>query len=295
MTFDYFLEKAGETALEMELWYTEIQTPGLGLSLKVKETLLRCRTDFQEIAVLDTLQVGRMLVLDGMVQTTIADEFIYHEMIAHVPLRTHPAPRSVLVIGGGDGGVVREICRYPEVEQVTLVEIDAGVVEASRQYLPEISSSLDDSRLEIIYQDGREYVYSRNDAFDVIIVDSTEPVAIAEGLFGTPFYQGAFKALKEGGILVAQTESPFYNAKLLQTTFQRIHAIFPQAFLYLASVPTYPSGLWSFTLGTKGVSPLEPAGDYLPPGLRYYSPQMHSSSFTLPPFVQELLYQKFSP
>ena len=278
----------------MELWYTEKQTPALGLSLEVKETLLRYRTEFQEIAVLDTVQCGRMLVLDGMVQTTVADEFIYHEMIAHVPLRTHPAPRSVLVIGGGDGGVVREICRYPQVEQIKLVEIDAGVVDASRRYLPEISSALDDSRLEIIYQDGRDYVCSCNDSFDVIIVDSTEPVAIAEGLFGTPFYQGVFRALKEEGILVAQTESPFYNATLLRATFQRINAIFPQAHLYLASVPTYPSGLWSFTLGTKGPGPLEPVGDYLPPGLRYYSPEIHRSSFTLPPFVQELLYHKGS-
>ncbi len=281
--------------MEMELWFTEKQTPALGLSLKVKETLLRRRTEFQEIAVLDTVQCGRMLVLDGMVQTTIADEYIYHEMIAHVPLRTHPDPRSVLVIGGGDGGVVREICRYPQVEKIKLVEIDAGVVEASRQFLPEISSALEDPRLEIIYQDGREYVSSRNNEFDVIIVDSTEPVAIAEGLFGTPFYQGVFKALREGGILVAQTESPFYNGTLLQTTFRRIHSIFPQAFLYLASVPTYPSGLWSFTLGTKIVSPMEPAGDYLPTGLRYYSPEIHRSSFILPPFVQELLRCEEAP
>lgn len=275
--------------METELWYTEKQTPALGLSLKVKETLLHRRTEYQEIMVLDTLQCGRMLVLDGMVQTTMADEFIYHEMIAHVPLRTHPAPRSVLVIGGGDGGVVREACRYPQVEKITLVEIDAGVVEASQQYLPEISSSLGDPRLEIIYQDGRDYISSHTQAYDVIIVDSTEPVAIAEGLFGTPFYQGVERALKEDGILVAQTESPFYNASLLKTTFQRIKGIFPRAFLYLAPVPTYPSGLWSFTLATKGPAPLQPAAHFLPDGLRYYSPEIHRSAFVLPPFVQELL------
>ncbi len=275
--------------MEMELWYTEKQTPALGLSLKVKETLYYKRSAFQEIAVLDTVQCGRMLVLDGMVQTTVNDEFFYHEMIAHVPMRTHAAPRSVLVIGGGDGGVVREISRYPGVEKITLVEIDAGVVEAARLFLPEISCALDDARLEIIYRDGGEYIAAHQDAFDVVIVDSTEPVAIAEGLFGLPFYQGVFQSLKEGGVLVAQTESPLYNRDLLRASYRRISAVFPRAFLYLCPVPTYPSGLWSFTLATKLYSPLEPAGDYLPAGLRYYSPEMHRSAFALPPFVRELL------
>jgi spermidine synthase len=278
--------------METELWFTEKQTPALGLSLKVKETLLHCRTEFQEIAVLDTLQCGRMLVLDGMVQTTVADEYVYHEMIAHVPLRTHPAPRSVLVIGGGDGGVVREISSYPQVEKIVLVEIDAGVVDAARRFLPEISCALNDPRLEIIYKDGAEFIRTCKDAFDVIIVDSTEPVAIAEGLFGTAFYKGVYDALKKDGIMVAQTESPFYNGSLLRSTFQRISAIFPRSLLYLAPVPTYPSGLWSFTLGSKSFNPLEPAGAYLPPGLRFYSAETHRSAFTLPPFVQELLQKE---
>lgn len=275
--------------MEMELWFTEKQTTALGLSLKVKETLHYQRSEFQEIAVLDTLQCGRMLVLDGMVQTTVADEFFYHEMISHVPLRTHPAPRSILVIGGGDGGVVREISRYPGVEKITLVEIDAGVVEAARRYLPEISCALDDPRLEIINQDGREFISAHRESFDVVIVDSTEPVAIAEGLFGTAFYQGVYHALKEEGVLVAQTESPLYNKELLRSTYKRISNIFPRTLLYLCPVPTYPSGLWSFTLATKVHDPLNPAGNYLPHGLRYYSPDIHRCSFALPPFVRELL------
>jgi len=278
--------------METELWFTEKQTPALGLSLKVKETLFQCRTQFQEIAVLDTLQCGRMLVLDGMVMTTVADEYVYHEMIAHVPLRTHPAPRAVLVIGGGDGGVVREISSYPQVEKIVLVEIDAGVVEAARRFLPEISCALNDPRLEIIYKDGAEFIRTCKDAFDVVIVDSTEPVAIAEGLFGTVFYKGVYDALKKDGIMVAQTESPFYNGSLLRSTFQRISAIFPRSMLYLAPVPTYPSGLWSFTLGSKSFNPLEPAGDYLPPSLRFYSEEMHRSAFILPPFVRELLQKE---
>jgi spermidine synthase len=138
----------------MELWYTEKQTPNMGFSCKIKETLYRARTEYQEIAILDTFQFGRMLVLDGMVQTTVADEFVYHEMIVHIPLRTHPHPRAVLVIGGGDGGAVREISKYPQVEKITLAEIDLQVVEASKRFLPEVSSALEDFRLEIKIADG---------------------------------------------------------------------------------------------------------------------------------------------
>ncbi|RJX27753.1 MAG: polyamine aminopropyltransferase [Dethiobacter sp.] len=276
----------------MELWYTEKQTLNLGLSCKVKETLYHVKTEYQEMAVLDTIQFGRMLVLDGMVQTTIADEFVYHEMITHIPMHTHPCPRNVLVIGGGDGGAVREIIKYPQVEKVTLVEIDGQVIEAAKRFLPEISSALENTRVEVKTTDGIEYVRSLEDAFDVIIVDSTEPVGPAVGLFGSPFYEGAFRALKPDGIFVAQTESPFFNSDLIRTVFRRIKTVFPCAYLYLASVPTYPSGLWSFTLGSKRYNPLEPEGKYVPQDTRYYTSQIHRSSFSLPRFVQELLEDK---
>ena len=273
----------------MELWYTEKQTPNLSLSCKVKETLYFARTDYQEMAVLDTIQFGRMLVLDGMVQTTVADEFVYHEMISHVPLATHPNPRNVLVIGGGDGGAVREVVKYPQVDKVTLVEIDSQVIEASKRFLPEISSGLNDARVEIKIADGIEYVRSLENACDVVIVDSTEPVGPAVGLFGSPFYEGVFKALKADGIFVAQTESPFFNAHLIRTVFRRIKTIFPYTHLYLAPVPTYPGSLWSFTLGSKQYNPLEPEGGYIPRDTRYYTAEVHWSSFALPRFVRELL------
>lgn len=275
--------------MQTELWYTEKQTPNLGLSCKVKETLYFAKTDYQEMAVLDTIQFGRMLVLDGMVQTTMADEFVYHEMISHIPLATHPCPRNVLVVGGGDGGAVREIVKYPQVEKVTLVEIDAQVIEAARRFFPEISSAFGDPRVEIKIADGIEYVRSLESTCDVIIVDSTEPVGPAVGLFGSPFYEGAFRALKPDGIFVAQTESPFFNADLIRTVFRRIKTVFPQAYLYLASVPTYPSGLWSFTLGSKKYNPLEPEGKNIPQDTRYYTAGLHRSSFTLPRFVRDLL------
>ncbi len=275
--------------MEMELWYTEKQTPHAGLTCTVKETLLRCRTEYQELAVLDTFQFGRMLVLDGMVQTTIADEYVYHEMIVHPPMFTHPRPENVVVIGGGDGGTVREICKYPSVRKVVLVEIDAQVVEASRRFLPELACSLDDPRVEIHFTDGIEYIRSLNDFCDLIIVDSTEPVGPAIGLFDTPFYQSVFRALKEDGILVAQTESPFFNAELIRSVFPRVKSVFPACYFYLAAIPTYPSGLWSFTMGSKKYDPRKPAGTFSPEDTRYYWPGIHGSFLVLPRFVQELL------
>lgn len=273
----------------MELWYTEKQTPNVGITCKVKETLLRCQTDYQELAVLDTFQFGRILLLDGMVQATAADEFVYHEMIVHVPMCTHPAPQTVVVVGGGDGGTVREICKYPSVEKVVLVEIDARVVEAARRFFPEIACCLDDPRVEICYADGIEYIRSLDSFCDLIIVDSTEPVGPAIGLFDTPFYQSVFKALKEDGILVAQTESPFFNAELIRNVFSKVKSVFPSSYFYLASVPTYPSGLWSFTMGSKKYDPQKPEGTFIPQNTRYYWPGIHKSSLILPRFVQELL------
>ncbi len=276
----------------MELWYTEKQTPHLGITCQVKETLCTRMTAFQELAVLDTLQFGKMLVLDGMVQTTVKDEFIYHEMITHVPLMTHPNPQKVLVIGGGDGGTIKQIIKHPGVSRAVLVEIDEEVVTACKEHLPEISGgALDDPRVEVIFTDGLEYVKSCKGQFDVILVDSTEPVGPAVGLFTQEFYQNIFDALTPQGIMVAQTESPFYNRDLIRSVTQRIEKVFPVTRLYLASVPTYPSGLWSFTLGSKGYDPLK-VDKFEDLDTRYYSPEIHRSSFVLPGFVKELMEGK---
>ncbi len=279
----------------MELWYTELQTPNLGFSCKVKETLCRWHTPYQELAVLETFQFGKMLVLDGMVQATDLDEFVYHEMIAHIPMRTHPNPTDVLVIGGGDGGTIREICKYPSLNKVTLVEIDHQVVEASLRFFPQMSSSLEDPRVEIVHTDGVEFIRSFHEAFDVVIVDSTEPVGPAEKLFQTPFYRSVCQALKQDGLMVAQTESPFVNAELIRNVQARIRSIFPHTYLYLASIPTYPSGLWSFSLGSRYHNPLYPENNYVPKDTRYYTSQVHQGSFLLPRFVQELTTSDSTP
>lgn len=274
----------------MELWYTENQTPAIRFSCKVNKTLHTAKTPYQEIAVLDTEPFGRMLVLDGMVQTCTEDEFVYHEMIVHVPLFTHPRPSDVLVVGGGDGGAIREILKHEPVEKAVLVEIDREVVECAKQYLPEIASGLNDPRVEVIIEDGIVYLQNNPGQFDVILVDSTEPVGPAVGLFTEDFYRLVYAALRPGGILVAQTESPFYNADILVKAYTGMKAVFPRVATYLANVPTYPSGLWSFTLAAKQDAPLPPSRQPAPDfASRYYTPELHSSCFVLPRFVKDML------
>lgn len=274
----------------MELWFTEKQTNALGLTLKVQRSLVTEHTQFQDLAVLETEQYGRMLVLDGIVQTTTADEFVYHEMITHVGMFTHKNPKTVAIIGGGDGGAVREALKHPGVERVVLIEIDERVVAASRQYLPEISSGLSDPRVEIRFEDGIRHIRENKGVYDVVIVDSTDPVGAAVGLFSTEFYADVYESLKEDGIMVAQTESPFLNQDLIRKSFSAIRDLFPITRLYLAAIPTYPSGLWSFTIGSKENDPLSvPPERFVSIPTKYYTPQIHHAAFTLPQFVGQLV------
>lgn len=274
----------------MELWYTEKQTPNVGITCKVTQTLVHETTQFQDLAIIDTVQFGRMLVLDGMVQTTIQDEFIYHEMITHIPLFTHPNPKKVAVIGGGDGGVIREILKHTSVEKAVLIEIDNKVVENSKKYLPEISCSLSNPKCKVLIQDGIEFIAKNKDTFDIILVDSTEPIGPAVGLFAKDFYKSIYDSLKNDGIFVAQTESPFYNRDLIRQVYPTIQDIFPITRLYLASIPTYPSGLWSFTLGSKTYDPLKAnIDDFENIETKYYTPRIHKAAFELPRFVEDII------
>ncbi|MGB9859916.1 MAG: polyamine aminopropyltransferase, partial [Moorellaceae bacterium] len=238
----------------------------------------------------DTEAFGRMLLLDDVIQTTVKDEFVYHEMISHVPLNTHPHPQEVLVIGGGDGGAIREIIKHPQVRRAVLVEIDARVVANAREYLPEIACGLDDARVEIRFEDGIEHIRQLEGQYDVIIIDSTDPVGPAAGLFAREFYQNVYRALKPDGLFVAQTESPFFNPEFIRRVQQDIASIFPVTRLYLATVPTYPGGLWTFSLGSKKYDPLDVDPQQIPHlPTRYYSPEVHRAAFALPPFVLEIL------
>lgn len=272
------------------LWFTEMQTRDMSLSCRVRKTLHEEQTPFQHLAVIDTLQFGRMLVLDNVIQTTVKDEFVYHEMITHVALNTHAGPKKVLVIGGGDGGAVREIVKHQSIEKVVHCEIDGAVIEAARKYLPEISCALDHPKVEIVVDDGIKHVRDNKNTYDIIMVDSTDPVGPAEGLFSAAFYRDIYEALNEDGIFVAQTESPFFNRDLIPRLFKDIKGIFPVTRLFLANVPTYPGGLWTFTMGSKKYDPLDVDVTKIPElDTKYYSAAIHRACFVLPPFVKELV------
>ncbi len=274
----------------MDLWFTEKQTPDYGITAKITHTLHTERTEFQDLAMIETVEWGRMLVLDGCVMTTLRDEFVYHEMIAHVALSAHPKPENILVVGGGDGGVMREIIKHHTVKKAVLAEIDGRVIELSKQYLPEIAVALTDPRVDVRVIDGIAHVSDKVDEYDVIIVDSTDPIGPAVGLFAKEFYQAISRALKPDGIFVAQSESPFLHGDLIRRVQSDVADIFPVTKLYLAAIPTYPSGLWSFTIGSKLHDPAVIADQQRTGELqtRYYTPELHAAAFQLPRFVQEL-------
>lgn len=274
----------------MELWYTEKQTERFGITAKIKRTLHTEQTDFQRLDMIETEEFGNMLVLDGMVMTTQKDEFVYHEMVAHVPLFTHPNPKHVLVVGGGDGGVIREVLKHPSVEKAVLVEIDGKVIEYSKKYLPEIAGDLDDPRVDVQVDDGFMHIAKSENEYDVIMVDSTEPVGPAAKLFERGFYEGISKALKEDGIFVAQTDNPWFKADLISQVNRDVKEIFPVTRLYTANIPTYPSGLWTFTIGSKKYDPLKVEEDrFHEIDTKYYTKELHTAAFALPKFVRDLV------
>lgn len=271
----------------MELWFTEKQNDDFAISYRVIETLHVEKTPFQHLAVLNTVPFGRMLVLDGIVQTSVVDEYIYHEMIAHVPLNTHPDPKRVLIIGGGDGGTLREVTKHPSVEKATLVEIDERVIAAAREYLPELSCGFDAPNAEVVIGDGIKYVSDNKNTFDLVIIDSTDPVGPAVGLFSLEFYQSIHEALKENGLFVAQTESPYFNADLITRIYKDISGIFPVTRVYWACIPTYPGSMWSFTIGSKQHDPTQvPPERILDYPTRYYTPAIHHACFAMPRFLE---------
>jgi len=274
----------------MEFWFTERQTADLSLSFRVKESLWVEQTPYQRLAILDTIQYGRMLVLDGAIQTTEVDEHIYHEMLTHVPLLIHPRPRRVLVVGGGDGGTVREALKHPEVELVELVEIDERVIAAAKRFLPSISCALEDPRARVIVGDGVAHVASAQGAYDVILVDSTDPVGPAIALFEEPFFASLHRALKPDGLFAAQTKAPYLDGALIGQIHQWVAKRFPVTSLYTAGVPTYPTGLWSFMLGSKR-HPHDRPDETRAKALetKYYTPQVHRAAFALPRAVEEAL------
>ncbi|MEG2175076.1 MAG: polyamine aminopropyltransferase [Oscillospiraceae bacterium] len=279
----------------MELWFTERHSSGVDFSIKVDRQLYTGQSEFQRIDVFECPEFGRFLTLDGLMMLTEKDEFIYHEMIVHVPMAVHPHVRQVLLIGAGDGGAVRELTRYGTIERIDMVEIDRMVVEVSKQFLPQTSCCLDDPRVHIFYEDGLKFVRRKADSYDLIIVDSTDPFGPGEGLFTKEFYGNCFKALREDGILVNQNESPFYAEDRLsmQRAHKRLVETFPISRVYQAHIPTYPSGHWLFGFASKRYHPVRDfdAAAWSRLGLptRYYNPGLHVGAFALPTYVQEAL------
>lgn len=279
----------------MDLWFSELHTPNVKLSIRVDKQLFSGESDFQRIDVYESPEFGRFLALDGNIILTEKDEFIYHEMITHVPMAVHPSAKNVLVIGGGDGGVVRELVKYPEIECIDLVEIDEQVVQVCRDYLPQTAGKLDDERVYIHYEDGLKFVRSRENEYDLIIVDSTDPFGPGEGLYTREFYANCYKALREEGIMVNQHESPFYeaDAKACMRAHKRIVESFPISRVYQAHIPTYPSGHWLFGFASKRYHPVRDmdGAKWLERGLetRYYTPKLHEGAFCLPAYVEKLL------
>ena len=279
----------------MELWFTERHTPSVKVSIKVDRQLYTAQSEFQRIDVFDSKEFGRFLTLDGYMMLTEKDEFIYHEMMVHVPMAVHPNARRVLIIGAGDGGVVRELTRYHQIEHIDLVEIDELVVEVCKKYLPQTACRLDDERVHIYYEDGLKFIRSKENEYDLIIVDSTDPFGPGEGLFTKEFYGNCYKALKEDGIMVNQHESPFYDedAAAMQRAHKRIVESFAISKVYQAHIPTYPSGHWLFGFASKKYHPIEDlkAVKWNAQGFktRYYNTQLHVGAFALPNYVEELL------
>ncbi|MFA6075819.1 MAG: polyamine aminopropyltransferase [Negativicutes bacterium] len=276
----------------MNQWLSEKQTDNLQLGTKIINELFSDKSLFQDVAVVESAEFGRMLVLDGIFQTSLKDEFVYHEMIVHVPLLTHPKPKKVLIIGGGDGGSAREALKHQSIEQLDMVEIDGMVVDVCKQYLPEIAAALinADERFNLIIGDGIAHVVAHKNYYDVIIVDCSDPVGPGEGLFTTAFYQSLQAALAPDGLFVQQTESPWYHQQLIRYIHREIKTIFPVTKMYLAHIPLYPGGMHSFIIGSKQYDPAAANTCSLNElRLRYLNCAYFSAAFALPEFVSEML------
>ncbi len=280
----------------MAEWMQERLHSDYAQALRVGRVLYDSETEHQRLRLFENDRFGRVLTLDDVVQTTEADNFIYHEMMAHVPILAHGAARRVLIVGGGDGGLAREVLRHAAVTHVTMVEIDAGVVEFSRTYLPKLSDgAFDDPRLDLVIDDGAAFMARPGDLYDVILIDSTDPVGPGEVLFTESFYAHARNRLAEGGILVTQNGVPFLQPDELTATMRAFQALFADWGCYLCGVPSYAGGPMALGWATDGVARDVPLTTlqtrFAEAGLRtdYYTPEVHQAAFALPGYVRRLL------
>ncbi|WP_312810646.1 polyamine aminopropyltransferase [Sedimentibacter sp.] len=279
----------------MELWFTEEHTDNVRFSIRIDRHIVSEQSDFQKIDVFETPEFGKVLVIDDFVMLTEKDEFIYHEMITHVPMAVNPNIKNILVIGAGDGGTVRELTRYSSIEKIEMVEIDKKVVDISIEHLPFTASKLHSEKVKLYFEDGLKFVKTKINEYDLIIVDSTDPVGPGEELFTREFYENCFKALKKDGILVNQHESPYYKREqeAMQKAHKKIKEVFPIARVYQAHIPTYGSGHWLFGFASKKYDPVKDLNEEwrnsIKIDMRYYNTELHKGCFALPNYVKSLL------
>ncbi|MEW5993206.1 MAG: polyamine aminopropyltransferase [Candidatus Zixiibacteriota bacterium] len=275
------------------VWYSELHDGLSGLTVKVDRVIESTQSEFQRIDVLETKDFGRMLALYGSLMVCDKDNNAYNEMLAHVPLFVHPAPNMVLIIGGGDCGTLTEVMKHPEVGACTMCEIDRKVVETSRRYFPQLTPGLDDSRATVTYQDGKQFIGETNERFDVVLLDLSDPIGPAADLFQKNFHRQVYDRLNDDGIMVAQSESPFYNRKTVTALYWNLKEIFPIVRMYTCFMPIYPSGLWSFAFCSKKYDPLDSFDEarwtQLNLTTKYYNADVHRGAFMLPQFVKELV------
>ncbi|MFK8400844.1 polyamine aminopropyltransferase [Pseudomonas sp. BGr12] len=277
--------------------YQETLYDGYGQRFSVDRMLHEVRTGHQHLVIFENARMGRVMALDGVIQTTEADEFIYHEMLTHVPILAHGAAKRVLIIGGGDGGMLREVSKHASVEHITMVEIDGTVVDMCKEFLPNHSQgAFDDARLNLVIDDGMRFVATTTEKFDVIISDSTDPIGPGEVLFSENFYQACHRCLNEGGVLVTQNGTPFMQLDTVRNTAGRMNGLFADWHFYQAAVPTYIGGSMTFAWGStnpalRKVDVATLARRFAASGIqtRYYNPAIHQGAFALPQYVLQAI------
>lgn len=277
----------------MDGWFSEIcpMWPGISLSLQIDKLLYSKKSKYQQIDLYQTKSRGKMLVLDGIIQLTESDEFAYQEMMAHVPLFSHPNPEDVLVIGGGDGGILREVIKHDIVRNIDFCEIDEEVVFVSKKFLPDLACGFDDPRINVHFADGSAFISEKTESYDVIIVDSSDPIGPGEQLFGQKFYQQLKSALKPGGIIATQGESFFLHKDCVKNLMQITKKLFTRSAYASIMVPTYPGGNIGICMGSLGPEidrPYRQVPALMQAHLKYYTPQIHAAAFVLPNFAEKM-------
>ena len=282
----------------MEFWFSEFHTGNVKLSVRVNKQLFAGESEYQRIDVFESPEFGKFVALDGEIVFSDADEFVYDEMVTHVPMAVHPCVRNVLIIGGGDGGVAKELIRYPDIETIDVVEVDKMFVDVCREIFPEVAAGLTDPRVSIHYEDGLRFLRNKRNQYDLIINDSTDPFGHTEGLFTKEFYGSCYNALREDGIMVYQHGSPFYDEdeQACRDMHRKVYRSFPISRVYQAHIPTCPSGYWLFGFASKKYHPLTDlkAEEWNKRKMKtwYYTTNLHMGAFMLPKYVEDLLEEE---